>query len=60
MAAPAQGLRTVWVPPSQRGASRGAEGPEQRHGVSKDMAELLGKQDRTLQAGNGTAEDGSL
>lgn len=27
---------------------------------SRDMAELLDEQDRTLQAGNGPAEDGSL
>lgn len=58
MAAPARGLRTVWVP--QIGAHRGAEGPEQRHAVSRDMAELLGEQDRTLQAGNGRTEDRSL
>lgn len=32
-----------------KGASRGAEGPEEKHGVSRDMAELLNEQDRTLQ-----------
>ena len=60
MAAPAQGLHTVWVPPSQRCASRSTEGPEQRCGVSRVTEELLGKQDRILQAGNGTTEDGGL
>lgn len=60
MGAPAQGQCTVWVPLSQRYASRSAEGPEQRSEVSRVMAELLGKQDRILQAGSGTTEDGSL
>lgn len=53
-------LCTVWVPSSQRCARRSVEHPEQRRGVSRVMAELLGEQDRTLQAGNGTTKDEDL